>query len=363
MELVSRDYLRIVEVNAYFYPYRGGIEHRVHQIAKRLAKRHDVTIVTSRMPGTLASETLEGYQIIRLDSDYFNIYNPPFVSTPGLLRKLMAMEADVVDFHYRWAPSYAKATRRYPGRKVFTYHNTFGEGIGLMHPFSVLNDILWRRNLRECDRIVCVSEFVKRDLAKRGFDRAKLTAVPNGIEMPERSDGQEGDFILFVGRLVATKGLAYLIQAMRQVDSKLIICGEGPELNHLKRLIARYQLEQKVVLAGRVTQDHRDRLMSTCKMFVMPSVFESYGIAVAEAMSYGRPIVASYVGGLPEVVQDAGLFFRPKDAKGMAVQINQLLHDPAQRMTLGRKARELARAYSWDNVAGEMEAVYAGVAD
>ena len=354
--------MRIVQVNAFYYPYRGGIEHRIHQFSKRLSKRNEVIILTSRLPGTSAEEKMDGYRVVRLDSRYVDIYNPPYVRTPGLMDELDRLDPDVVDFHFRWSPSYAEATRRYEGKKVFTFHNTFGEGVGLMHPFSVLNDTLWRRNIGHCSRVVCVSDFVRTDLINHRFDSTRLVTVPNGIDAPPDVAVPEEDFILFVGRLVATKGLSYLVQAMKRVDSKLIICGEGPERSHLARLIGRYGLGDKVELAGHVIQETRDKLLSSCKVFVMPSLFESYGIAVAEAMSLGRPVVASNVGGLPEVVRDAGLYSRPKDSDDIADQINKLLEDPAERHRLGTHARELALTYSWDKRAQEMEALYSEVA-
>jgi glycosyltransferase involved in cell wall biosynthesis len=278
------------------------------------------------------------------------------------MRRLNELKPDVVDFHYRWGLTYADAVRRYDGKKVFTYHNTFGEGAGPSRAFSILNDELFMRSLRFCDRIVCVSEFVMRDLSGRGINPAKIVAVPNGVELADHADDGEDDFILFVGRLVSTKGLVYLIKAMRQIETKLIVCGEGPELGRLKRLVARYALNERVTFAGRVSSELRDKLMSTCKVFVMPSVFESYGIAVAEAMSHGRPIVACRVGGLPDVVQDAGFLVPPKDANALAAGVNRLLSDAGKRRELGHRAQQLSRDYSWEKAAEDMERIYSVIA-
>ena len=90
----------------------------------------------------------------------------------------------------------------------------------------------------------------------------------------------------------------------------------------------------------------------------MPSIFESYGIAVAEAMSYGKAIVATDVGGLPEVVRDAGLLAKPRDSNDFANKINQLLKDDGMRMSMAMKAAACAPIYDWDNIAIQMDDLY-----
>jgi glycosyltransferase involved in cell wall biosynthesis len=328
-----------------------------------LAQRHDVTVLTSQLPDTSRTEEIDGYRVVRLPSNFTNIYNPPYVTTPGLIGELDRLDADVADFHYRWSPSYNKAARRYPGKKVFTFHNTFGEGVGLTRLPSLINDQLWKPRLKHFNRIICVSEFVRADLESRGMDPGKLVAVPNGIENPPFDPAfREEDFILFVGRLVNTKGLKYLVQAMSEIDNRLIICGGGPEEGRLRQQIAKLHLEGKVELAGKVSEERKVQLMSSCKLFVMPSIFESYGIAVAEAMSYGKAVVATDVGGLPEVVRDAGRLCRSRDPKDLAEKINSLLGDDDVRGDCAHKAVKHACGYSWDRIAEQMEQEYLRIA-
>ncbi len=350
--------MRIVQVNAFHYPYRGGIEHRVHHIAKRLAKKHEIIILTGLLPDTSGTEEMDGYTVRRLPSKQANIYNPPYIKTPGLLNELEKLQPDVVDFHYRWAPTYNKAARHYSGKKVFTYHNTYGEGVGLTKIPSIFNDFFWSKRLKEFQKVVCVSEFVRQDLMARDFSPEQLVTVPNGIDMPPDMPISDDNFILFVGRLVGTKGIKYLLKAMRNIDSKLIICGGGPDKEKLERLTGKLGLKDKVKFSGRVSEEEKYKLFSSCSLFVLPSIYESFGIAAAEAMSYGKPIVASNVGGLPEVVNGGGLLANPKDPSDLAKQITNLLNDPEKRKLLGIKAKELASGYTWDRSAEQMEKVY-----
>lgn len=359
--------MRFVDVNPFFYPYRGGIEHRMHDTARLLAQRgHDVTIVTARLPDTEAEElTPEGYRIIRLESKFINIYNPPFVSSKGLLDTLESIDADVVNYNYRWAPSYNKDMARYDGPKVFTYHNMWGEGVGIQGKVSEVNDNSFAKNtLSTFDHIICVSKFVQDDLIRRGIPSEKTSFIPSCLpEDPLPNNSEEGDFILSLGRQVATKGLKYLIDAMQHVDCKLIMCGKGPEQKKLEKQISKLGLGDRVEMRGYVSDEEKMRLMDTCKFFVMPSEFESLGLAAIELMSHGRPIICSDADGLPETVGNAGVVVPKKDSKALADAINKLLADPYRRRELGRNAVERTKFYSWDTHIGDLERILQNVAN
>ena len=103
--------MKVVEVNAYHYPYMGGIEHRIHHISRRLGRKHQVTVLTSRLPGTEAAERMDNYDVVRLESRFVNLYNPPHVITKGILEALEELDPDVVDFHYRWSGTYNRAAQ------------------------------------------------------------------------------------------------------------------------------------------------------------------------------------------------------------------------------------------------------------
>ncbi|MDR1690715.1 MAG: glycosyltransferase family 4 protein [Candidatus Methanoplasma sp.] len=332
--------MRIVDVNPFFYPFRGGIEHRMHDTSRLLAaKGHDVTVLTGRLPDTPEEEiTKDGYRIIRLKSTILNIYNPPFISSKGVLEALNGLDADIVNYNYRWAPSYNKDLKKYDGRKVFTYHNMWGEGIGMQAKISEMNDNRFRTCLGTFDHIIAVSDYVRNDLLKRGYSQDYVTSVPTGLSgYPEAGKG-DGDFILSLGRLVRTKGLDYLIEAMKDVDCKLIICGKGPDQKRLQKMIDKFDLGDRIEMRGWVEEGEKERLMGSCRFFVMPSLFESFGLAAAELMSHGRPIVHTDVNGLPDTVKDGGVSVPPKDPAALAKAMNMLLEDPAHTEELGHNA-------------------------
>lgn len=354
--------MKIVDVNPFFYPFKGGIEMRMKDTNRLLAERgHDVTVVTGMLPGTAEEEFMDGYRIIRLKSRFINIYNPPYISSKNVLETLNSLDADVVNYNYRWAPSYNKDLGAYKGRKIFTDHNTWGEGVGIQSTLSGINDEMFRKHMETFDHIVCVSEYLRRDLIKRGFSGEDISTVPNCLnELPEM--GEEGDFILSLGRIVRVKGLDYMIEAMKDIDSKLIICGKGPDLNRITKLVSKNDLEDKVEIRGWVSDEEKVKLMGSCKMFVMPSLFEAMGIAALEAISYGRPIVCTDVNGLPETVGEAARIVRPKNPKAISDAVNDLLNDNAERERMGNLARARAGKFLWKDHIGHIEEIYERVA-
>lgn len=356
--------MRFVDVNPFFYPHHGGIETRMHDTARLLAERgHDVTILTGRLPGTDEEETTEfGYRIVRLPSRFINVYNPPFISSKGVLEALVSMDADVVNYNYRWAPSYNKDLKRYDGRKVFTYHNMWGEGVGIQAKMSGINDDMFRPTLESFDHIVCVSDYVRNDLIGRGIPAEKTTTVPTCMDMPPLREVPEGDYILSLGRLVGTKGLEYLIDAMPDIDCRLVLCGKGPEEKGLRNRIAKLGLGDRVDMRGYVSEEEKNDLIDGCRLFVMPSLFESFGLAALEVMSHAKPLVFTEVNGLPDTVRDGGVMVPPRDSRRIAEAVNGLLADDAERRDMGTRARAVAETYTWDRWIPVYEKVLTDVA-
>ncbi len=342
--------MRIVEVNAFHYPFIGGIENRLHHICRRLGKEHEVFVLTSRLPGTAEREEMDNYTVIRLPSRYLNIYNPPYVRISKVREALDELRPDVVDLHYRWSGSLIKGVLGYEGPKIYTCHNTLGEGVGLTHYASELNDRIFLRHLHKFDRVVCVSDYMRRDVAARGYSEDRLLTIYNGVDIPEKTS-QDGDYILSLGRLVRLKGLDCLIRAMQHTNCHLRVCGEGPERKNLERLSQHLGLTDRIDFMGWISEEEKKRMLCECRMFVIPSVHEAYGMVAAEAMSYGKPVIASNTGGLPEVVGDAGILVPPQDEMALAEAINALGQDEGRRAQLGNAAKERMKAFSWDEMA------------
>lgn len=352
--------MKIVDVNPFFMPYNGGIENRMYDTSRLLAaKGHEVIVLTGRLSDdSPEEEVVDGFRIVRLKSRQIQLYNPPFISSSGISEALESLNPDIVNFNYRWAPSYTKALHRYDGRKVFTYHNVWGEGTGIVAKFSDINDRHFADTLGTFDHIIAVSDFVRNDLLRRGYSEKYVTTVPSCIRGDVRPGEGKGDFALSLGRLVKTKGLDYLVDAMRDVPYRLVICGKGPEEHRLRKLIERYGLEDRIDMRGYVSEEEKDRLMGDCRFFVMPSLHESLGLAAEELMAHGRPIVCSDADGLPETVGDGGYVVPVADSGALAHAMNDLFTDDSKCESLASFAIRRAKYYDWNIHLPVIEDIY-----
>jgi glycosyltransferase involved in cell wall biosynthesis len=340
-------------VNPFFHPYVGGIEEHVRAIGARLSKNNEVHIVTCLLPGTEPFQVLDGMQVHRLPSRFFHIYTPPASVTWGLRRCIAGLSPDLIHAHHRWSPEYARAMRSFLGQVplVLTWHNDFGEGVGWQRPLSLLNDELFKAYFaRHCARIICISEYIRSRLLGRGIHGDLLRVIHNGVDIRGYSDLEE-DFILYVGRLVQTKGLDVLAKAMEGVRTRLLVCGKGPLSSTLKGL-------PNVELLGHVPEEEKNRLLERCKFLVLPSRIESFGLVLLEAMAHGKPVVATRVGGVPEVVGEAGMLVDAGDSVQLRDAMNTLLSDEGLRRRLGQEAWKRAGIFSWDRTASQVEEVY-----
>ena len=175
--------------------------------------------------------------------------------------------------------------------------------------------------------------------------------------------------ILFVGRLVELKGLAYLIQAAGRlrgrVSVRIVVIGIGPERDRLEALARDQQVE--VDFRNKIPDAELHQAFLTSDLLVLPSIIdargdtEGLGVALLDAMSYGIPAIASRVGGIPDIIEDgvSGILVPPADPQALADAVERLSRDPAYARRLGEGGRERLRTqFSWDAITARWEAVY-----
>ncbi len=367
--------MRICFLNPWFEPYPGGIERRLLMVASGLAARgHEVHVVCALLAGTARKEQIHGVHVTRLTTVFCGRYRPPFAFTGvrRLRRAIQRIDPDVVDLHYRWAPDYI-ATALLERRQrpcVLTYHNGHGEGAGWMRPLSQLNDRILDTFIRRFSAVVVVSEHVRADLDRR-VRGLRPTTIYNGVEHPSIESSptiSHQKYLLFVGRLVPTKGLGELIAAVAICrgklgisDMRLRIVGLGPEYRRLRRMAERLGLGEYVDFLGYVPDAEKDALMVGCRVFCMPSHNESFGMAAVEAMALRRPIVASSVEGLPEAVGGGGILVPPRAPRDLARALACLWNDEAARRSYGAAGFAHAQRYSWNRTVSETERLFQGL--
>jgi glycosyltransferase involved in cell wall biosynthesis len=169
------------------------------------------------------------------------------------------------------------------------------------------------------------------------------------------------NFVLYFGRLdVFHKGIDVLLEAVkiliaRRPDLDLRIAGRGSAAPKITAMIEALGVSSNVQLLGAVSDDERNHLLSTAALQVMPSRFEGFGLAAAEAMAAGVPLIATRVGSLPEVVDEprGGVLVAPSDPGALAKAMDDLLADTRRRESLSATARESARRFDWNRVAAD----------
>jgi colanic acid/amylovoran biosynthesis glycosyltransferase len=209
---------------------------------------------------------------------------------------------------------------------------------------------LARGVLREARLVIAASNALAE--AARRLGATDVRVIPSGVDIPA-SVGEEAEppEVLYAGRLSPEKGVLELVEAARGLN--LIVAGDGP-------------LRPRVPGArGFVPHDELQKLYARAAVVACPSRREGFGVACLEAMAHARPVVATAVGGLRDLVVEGetGLVVPPRDPQALRAALERLLAEPALRKRLGAAGRERARQrFSWDVVTGALMATYAEAA-
>lgn len=236
-----------------------------------------------------------------------------------------------------------------------------------------------RRIVKGSDAVTAISTYTA-DRLRRQVPGADPDIIPFGATVeplaalpPARADGPFE--LLFVGRLVERKGVHLLLDALATLpparDVVLRVVGDGPERAALEAQAQRLGLGSRAVFHGFVTREELQARMAACDCFVLPAVVdakgdtEGLGVVLLEAMSYGKPTIASAAGGIVDIVRDGrnGLLVPPGDAAALAEAISRMMDDPAAARAMGVQGRDDVReGFSWDVIVARLAEVYRRVA-
>lgn len=228
----------------------------------------------------------------------------------------------------------------------------------LMFPFPI-STMLKRRNktivkaLHDIDCVIAVSQYIKTELVQRGIESEKIVPIYNLPPTFKDAEAQASEKIdstvhLFApGFLASFKGFSVLIKAMKKVTESntnvdLTIAGDGPEKKALEKLTAKLMLNSYVKFVGKIPFGRLSQFYSSSDIVIFPSIYpEPFGRVALEAMFFGKPVVASRVGGIPEVVDDkeTGLLVSPDNPEELAESIITLVRDPQLRVFMGKKGK------------------------
>jgi glycosyltransferase involved in cell wall biosynthesis len=342
----------------------AGTEIATYNLASHLARRgHEVHVITSHDAGFPEFSKESGFSVHRIAW--------PKIRFIGILTfwakiclKIRKIKPDIIH-----AQSLGVAVPTLISERILKIpYVIWGQGSDIYLP-GKFTRMTSKPMLQNADAVLALTEDMKQKM--REICDRDISVVPNGIDLKrfEISSGDKKDSsaktIIFVGRLHPVKGVQYLIEAMAIVhletpDVKLVIVGDGVERARLEELAERLNLKGSIQFAGQVPQESIPRLMHQADVFALSSLSESFGIVNLEAMAAGLPIVATNVGGIPDIVEEGvnGYLVNAKNPDELADRILVLLQNDEMREEMSANNREKAELYMWDKVAGTVERIY-----
>ena len=390
--------MRVAQLATRYPPGPGGVERHVHELALRLPPLgHEVDVFTSELYREFPWQLLDPAVPREETAAFGHVHRLPVRSLPGAAHytffrdldgPLGRFRPDVVHAHTYGTHQVTVAARRRRREGtpfVVTAH---------YHPPWSIEGGWWRRRLRgfydsvlagptlrEASRLIVQTREEERLMRALGIDLPPVAVVPPGYtplptppSAPDafaRQAGVDGPFLLFVGRRASNKGLLELLDAfarlrLRHPEARLVLVGaDGGMAGRLAAHAEQLGLGSSVRQVGHVGDESLlAAAYREARAFVLPSEYEAFGLVLLEAMAQGTPVVASRVGGIPEVVDDGrtGLLVPPRAPEALADALERLWTDEGLRRRLGDAGRgEVVPRYRWETLASSLDGVYRAV--
>lgn len=371
-----------------------GLNTPEYGLAQELVRLgHDVTVISStsvmKKHDARAEEAVDGIKVKR--------FSPVL---PSSLLYMMGNSFDLVHMHHLGylAPisSYAAVRKKLKDMPaVFTIHGLFHDpylvrdvedpfsgrikgkiqkGFPYAAPWRIIN---WLVHLPLCaDRITALTEWEKREAGKLGIARKKIEVVPNGIILDRfrrrkldffENLGIDGEVLVFVGQPSRRKGWEYFLRAMPQIlkhspEAQAVFIGyrRNPEV---ERLCSKLGINDSVRFLGFLPEEKKIEALCAADVFVLPTLYEGFGIVFLEAMACGLPIVTTDVAGNSEIVENKknGLLVKPRNSKAVADAAVRILSSSALRNRMKKNSMKKSREYDWKAVAKKYLEIYESV--
>jgi glycogen(starch) synthase len=360
----------------------GGMQNHTGTLTRCLdAQGYRQTVLTSRLTGPRGTTRLgraasvhrAGLPIPHLRQLW------ALAALPAALRR-GDRPVDVVHAHQgedlAVLPLARLAARRHRCPLVVTVHCSVGHTlVGRSVKARLLRRLggwIERAVLRRTDAVVVLTVRTAAALRAAGVPADRIAIIPSGFDPALFAGGRDDVFpalgrprIGYVGRLARQKRADLLVRAFGRmtVPAELVVVGDGPDRDLVRRLAAESPAAGRITLAGFVDHAAVAAVLASLDVLVLPSAYEEMGSVLTEGMASGLPVVASDVGGIPEVVrhEETGLLVPPGDVEALAAALDRLAGEPRLRARLATGARGRATEYAWPALAGRVAAVYGQV--
>lgn len=337
--------MKVLQFAPYYPPVLGGQENLVFEISNYLKKsKIDVSLLTRYK-----------FSKSKLMTILFYIKSLP---------KLPFYDVDLVHGHDIQVGTVLMAYKQMGGKKPTVLEIESSVFLETYKKYP----LFYKKMFEMQDAIITISKEIQD--ACYEVTKKENFYIPNGIDTekfrPKKSNKIQEEFnipedstiLIAVRRLDRKNNVIELARAFDKLSKKnsdmyLVIIGDGEQRNHIERL-----KNKRIILAGFKPNNEIPDYLNSADLFVIPSLYEATSIACLEAMACGLPIVASNIGGLPEIVRDNGILCEPK-AKSIAEAVTKILKLDLNH--LGKKSRKIAKEYSWYKIIKKYIEVYNGV--
>ncbi|MEM3640986.1 MAG: glycosyltransferase family 4 protein [Candidatus Bathyarchaeia archaeon] len=376
---------KICVVTHLFLPHVGGIERVVYEQNKRLLQMgFKPAILTSNITGR-KNYVFDGievycYPVLKIGLEQGIPY---IIPKPDSYRTFLKRirNSDLVHVHgHPYPSSYlaVKLAKKYSKPIVLTQHNTFIKYGGFWDFAEKLNDLLIGRSvLQDSDKILVVSKATLNYILNLGADPRKTEVLYNGVDInrfkPSASKKDVKQFlglskdsfiVLTVRRLVYKNGIDLLLESARVAVEKnpkllFLVAGGGPDFERISLKIREFKLEKNFKLLGFVSDELLPLYYNASDVFVLPSKSgEGMPLVLLEAMACGLPIIATNVGGVPEIVnKNCGKIVPSDDATALAEAVLEFSYSDASSI-IGEIRKIVEQRYSWEENVERLIEIY-----
>ncbi len=351
---------------------RGGIEVVVEEISSRMAELgHDVTCYNRDGKHGNEKRSFE-YKGVKIKTVFTIDKKGLAAVTSSFFASLAAVfgKYDVIHFHAEGPCAMLWLPKLFGKRCVATVHGLDWQREKWKSGFASKYIMFGEKvAVRYADEIIVLSKGVQ-DYFQQTYGR-ETRFIPNGVNRPEIREAElikekfgldKDEYILFLGRIVPEKGLRYLVEAFKNVntDKKLVIAGGASDtddfMNEVKALA---EGDDRIVFTGFVSGRLLEELYSNSYIYCLPSDLEGMPLSLLEAMSYGNCCVVSDIAECAEVVEDKAEVFKKSDIADLRAKLQMLCDDGEMVERFKNTATEfICRKYNWDDVVGRTVELY-----
>lgn len=189
-------------------------------------------------------------------------------------------------------------------------------------------------------RFIALNSFAKNKMVEGGFDKNKISIKPNFLRNNKIKKYSDKNYALYIGRLSREKGIGYLLKAFEDLDFELKIAGSGPFKNIVKKYSDKHD---NIDYLGYVSGKQKIEYLSNCSFIIVPSTwYEMFPISILEAYKYIKPVIATDLGGIPEIVKDgiSGFLFEKDNIESLKNSINKIIKGK-KYIKMGKNARKI----------------------